>query len=433
MFRGFVTTILAVVLILPGALLADTVKGRIQYMSFKAKSIQIDAKGKSPFMVRFDKNTQYVNAKGPKELGTKDLIEVEYSPGAPATKITKVIFDLPRGVEIGTQELEAIIQGNQDYTLVDARPGKRFGDGHIPTAISIFAKDLEKNLDKLPQDKSKLLIFYCGGPTCPYTGMSIKIAQQHGYTNVKGYQAGLPTWKKAKKPVHASAGWVAKNLNEHHVVIDARSVEKSGKKHIKTAVAMPAGDFKAMTKTFVKEKKPARLPGVSDKGAPIIVYGDSDASKDALTAYQELKKWRYKKVAILEGGFDDWTQQGRPTASGPAADKIVYTRKLKKGAIPSADFVKLEQNRGSVTLLDVRSAKETGKGTLQGEGTLAIPLDDIVANLDKLPKSGEIVTYCSNGIRAEMAYETLKNHGYENVRFLNETLAVKSDGSFRIE
>ncbi len=370
MFRGFITTFLAFMLFFPSVLLADTVKGRIQYMSFKAKSIQIDAMGKSPFMVRFDKNTQYVNVKGPKELGTKDLIEVEFSPGAPATKITKVIFDLPPGVEIGTKELQAIIQGTEDYVLVDARPGKRFGDGHIPTAISIFAKELEKNLDKLPKDKSQLLIFYCGGPTCPYTAMSVKIAQQHGYTNVKGYQGGLPTWKKAKKPVHASAGWLAKNLDEHHVVIDARPVEESAQKHIETAVTMPAEDFKAMTKTFIKEKRIPRLPGVSDKGATVVVYGNGDDDKDALTAYQELKKWRYKKVAILEGGFDEWSKQGRPMASGPAADKIVYTRKLKNGAIPRAEFEKLEQDRGNVTLLDVRSAKETSKGTLQGKGAL---------------------------------------------------------------
>ena len=32
-----------------------------------------------------------------------------------------------------------------------------------------------------------------------------------------------------------------------------------------------------------------------------------------------------------------------------------------------------------------------------------------------------------------MAYETLKNSGFQNVRFLSETLAVKGDGSYRIE
>ena len=164
-------------------------------------------------------------------IGSQFFLVVAHYHRAALGTHHQLIFGLPPGVEIGTKELEAIIQGTEDYVLVDARPGKRFGDGHIPTAISIFAKDLEANLDKLPKDKSQLLIFYCGGPTCPYTAMSVKIAQQHGYTNVKGYQGGLPTWKKAKKPVHASAGWLAKNLDEYHVVIDARPVSDSGQKH----------------------------------------------------------------------------------------------------------------------------------------------------------------------------------------------------------
>ena len=432
MIKKLIATIF-VLIFLPSIGAAEVVKGRIKYISFKASSIQIDVKDKPPAVVKFGKNTQFVNAKSIKELGTKDLIEVEYSPGQPASKITKVIFGLPLGVEISTEELEAIIQGGQDYLLVDARPSKRFGAGHIPTAISIFAKDLEKNLGRLPKDKSMLLVFYCGGPTCPYTGMSIKIAQKHGYTNVKGYQAGLPTWKKSKKPVHASSGWVAKNLDEHHVIIDVRSKDESAQQHIKTAVAMPAGEFKAMTKKFIKAKKPAKLPGVSDKRAPIMLYGNSENGKDVLTAYKELRKWKYKSVAIIEGGLTDWVKDGRPTAKGPARDKIVYTRKLKKGAIPRAEFEKLEKQRTNVTLIDVRSSKENGKGTLKGKGALAIPLDDFDANLDKLPKSGEIVTYCSNGIRAEMAYEYLKNKGYDKVRFLNETLAVKPDGSYRID
>ena len=70
------------------------------------------------------------------------------------------------------------------------------------------------------KDKAGLLVFYCGGPTCPYTGDAVKIAQAAGYTNLKGYQAGLPGWKKAKLPVHAEPSWLAKRLNPQHVVLD---------------------------------------------------------------------------------------------------------------------------------------------------------------------------------------------------------------------
>ena len=433
MINRLTALVLIAILSLSGTAYADTVKGRVKYISKKASTIQLDVTGKPPAVVRFDKNTQFVNAKGIKQLGTKDLLQVEFEPGLPATKITKVVFALPPGVEIDTKAMKAIIKGKEPYLLVDARPGKRFGAGHLPTAISIFAKEQPKKMDMLPSDKSQLLVFYCGGPTCPFTRESVEIAMKAGYTNVKGYQAGMPGWKKAKLPIHASATWVAGNLDEHSVIIDARPLDESTREHIKTAVAIPAAEFKALTRKFIKERKPARLPGVSDKRAPIFVYGNHPDDADVSTAFKELRKWGYKAVAIVEEPFAQWVAQRRPTATGPARTQIAYVRKLKKGAIPRRDFMKLEESRENVVLLDVRTEEEISKGTLQGTGALHIPLDAIEANLDKLPKDTKVVIYCSNGVRSEMAYEALKNKGYQQVAFLNETLKFKPDGSFQFE
>ncbi len=49
--------------------------------------------------------------------------------------------------------------------LVDARPEFKFKKGHIPTAINIPVSKFEKYIGKLPKDKNKLLVFYCGGFT----------------------------------------------------------------------------------------------------------------------------------------------------------------------------------------------------------------------------------------------------------------------------
>jgi hypothetical protein len=50
--------------------------------------------------------------------------------------------------------------------IIDSRPYQpKFANGHIPTAISIPDSQFEKMTDKLPEDKSTLLIFYCEGPT----------------------------------------------------------------------------------------------------------------------------------------------------------------------------------------------------------------------------------------------------------------------------
>ncbi len=53
-----------------------------------------------------------------------------------------------------------------DVLIVDSRPKKaKFNKGYIPTAVSIPDSQFAKMTDKLPKDKSTLLIFYCQGHT----------------------------------------------------------------------------------------------------------------------------------------------------------------------------------------------------------------------------------------------------------------------------
>lgn len=89
---------------------AETVQGRIQHISKKAQTIQLVAKGQPPALVSFDERTRFVNAKGIKDLGTKDLIEVAYAPGQAASRITKVVFDLPAGMEIDAEFLDELMR-----------------------------------------------------------------------------------------------------------------------------------------------------------------------------------------------------------------------------------------------------------------------------------------------------------------------------------
>jgi len=50
--------------------------------------------------------------------------------------------------------------------LIDSRPARaKYDKGHIPMAVSIPDSKFDKMIDKLPKDKSALLIFYCQGPT----------------------------------------------------------------------------------------------------------------------------------------------------------------------------------------------------------------------------------------------------------------------------
>lgn len=419
-------------LAISGLIQAETVKGRIAVVSVQAGTIQVEVKGKekdakpTKVVIRTDANTRYEGAAGLKELGPPDLVEVQREPGQPASSIKKIVFGLPPGVEIDVKGLLAIMTGGAPYHLFDARPGKRFGGGHVPSAKSAFPKD-EDFLSKLPADKNALLVFYCGGPTCPYTGVAVKKAQAAGYTNLKGFQAGLPGWKKAKLPVHSEPGWLAKKLNPQHVVLDVRDRAQSSQLHIQGAVAMPTAELQAMTQRFIDEQRIAELPGVTDQRAPIIVYADSHTSKAALLAYKELRTWGYGKTTILRDGFAGWQAAGLPTASGPAGTEIVYVKKLAPGAISPQEFTGIYSQ---ATLLDVRTDEEVAQtGLISGAQHVALEkLEDAAAGL---PKDREILIYCANGIRAEMAYQTLKGMGIAS-RFLNETVTINKDGSFKL-
>ena len=411
---------------------AETLKGRIAVVSKQAGTIQIDVKNKdksmSKVVIRTDANTAYEGAAGLNELGPPDLVEVQREPGKPANQIKKVVFGLPPGVEIGIQELVGIMTGGQPYYLFDARPGKRFGGGHVPGAQSAFPED-EDFLSKLPTDKSALLVFYCGGPTCPYTGVAVEKSKAAGYDDIRGFQAGLPGWKKAKLPVHSEPKWLAERLNPQHVILDVRDKAQSGQEHIQGAVALPTAELQAMTQQFIDAQQVAQLPGVSDQRAPVIVYAESHTSPAALLAYKELRTWGYGKTTVLAGGFGAWQSERLPTAGGAAATQIVYEKMLAPGAITPEEFLALQQSGEGVLLIDVRSEQEAEAGIISG--ARHIPLESLEDMAPELPKDKELLVYCANGVRAEMAHETLNNLGLKN-RFLNETVTITKDGNFQI-
>jgi len=272
-------------------------------------------------------------------------------------------------------------------------------------------------------------VFYCGGPTCPYTGVAVNKAQEAGYTNLRGFQAGLPGWKKAKLPVHVDASWLAKNLDPQHVILDVRDRALSDRSHIAGAVAMPTAELQAMTKRFIEQQTVAQLPGVSDMRAPLIVYADSHTSPEALLAYKELRSWGYGNTTVLVGGFSAWQAAALPIANGPAAPQIVYQKKLAPGAIAPEEFMALQQAGDGVVLIDVRTTQEVAAGMIAG--ARHIPLESLEDELASLPGDKEILIYCANGIRAEMAHQTLNAKGIKN-RFLNETVTIAKDGSYKI-
>jgi NADPH-dependent 2,4-dienoyl-CoA reductase/sulfur reductase-like enzyme/rhodanese-related sulfurtransferase len=67
--------------------------------------------------------------------------------------------------------------------------------------------------------------------------------------------------------------------------------------------------------------------------------------------------------------------------------------------------------RGAYVLLDVRRPDERAKGFIPG--SIHVPLDEIRACMDELPRDREIVVYCLSGQRSYFACRILSQHGFK--------------------
>jgi hypothetical protein len=149
------------------------VKGQVKAISNKAKTLSLKVKGKGLMLFKFNDTTKFINFTKTKEIKYPTAVVVKYKTVGPdnmALSIKKALISLPKGVtEIKTDEVVALVEKGPkagNYFLVDARPATVASAAHIPTAVSIPVNVLKKKgAELLPKDKSKLLVFYCGGPT----------------------------------------------------------------------------------------------------------------------------------------------------------------------------------------------------------------------------------------------------------------------------
>lgn len=420
-------------LLLCQSLYADTAKGRLEFISNKAQTIQFtDGKTKQKMVIRVNDDTKFVNINKFKDLKDNDLVLVQFEPGQAASSVELVLAEVDPKQLITTREMIEVVQGRQGkYTLVDARPASRYNNGHIPTAINIDPDEFDEKLNMLPQDKGQMVIYYCGGITCPLSPKSGKLAAKQGYTNIRIYNEGMPAWKKAGQFVMVNNDWLAKNLDEQHVILDLRPASEASKSRIKTAVSISLSELQSMGAEFKKNKVKSSqkyLPNLKDKDAHITVYASDTYSPEAVHAFVELRRWSYKNVTILNGGFNAWKAANLPTESGAVKTPITYVKKASPGAIYPEQFKGfVEADKGIV--LDVRTTDEASSGVVKG--AVHIPLDDLEARVAELPKDKPIVTYCATGARASMAYQLLNNLGYAQAQFLDEAIEVDGQGNYK--
>lgn len=176
---------------------------------------------------------------------------------------------------VSTDWVKKQLDSQTDMVLVDARPKKmKYDKGHLPTAVSIPDTQFEKYKDQLPQDKNKLLVFYCGGYKCKLSHKSAERALAMGYTNVKVYSAGYPEWKAmvgASSVAQTSGQKLKAGQQEGSIdiemfkkivadnpesiyLVDVRDKDEFEKGSFKSAVNIPVEELENKIKTLPSDK-----------------------------------------------------------------------------------------------------------------------------------------------------------------------------------
>ncbi len=329
----------------------------------------------------------------------------------------------------------AAIPKRDNVMIVDSRPmARKYNIGHVPTAVSIPDRKLDEMAGMLPEDKSALLIFYCGGLKCALSHKSAYKAERLGYTNIKVYAAGYPDWIKNGNPGSVSAAYVKKLIDEkaNVVIIDARpKARKYDAGHVPTAISIPTRKFDELTHL---------LP--ADKATPLIFY--CGGLKCALSPKGAAKaiELGYTDVMLFQAGYPAWKEvygagptksETMPPVTNVQAAKPMIETGDEPDTITFDSFKKLvAEAPDSVHLIDVRDPEEFEAGSFPT--AINMTVDDVEENVAELPNDKPIIFVCATGARSGEAYDIVRPEREDlEIYFLNATVEYAKDGSFTLQ
>ncbi len=326
-------------------------------------------------------------------------------------------------VDFDYMKQQVEIPPKKGVVLIDSRPtGRKYDLGHIPGSVNIPDSMFDKHADKLPADKSTLLIFYCEGFDCALSHNSAAKAEKLGYTNIKVYAAGYPEWIAKGMQGAVSTAYVKKLLDDKadFVLVDARPGRVFAKGAIPGAVNIPETSF---------DKDAAKLP--ADKAKLVVVYcGGLDCVLSDKVA-EKAKKLGYSNVMTYPEGYPAWTKAYGEAQ--PAKAPVAIEAGKEKGSMAVASFERImKESPDSIMLVDVRDAKEFAKGSVKG--AVNIPIGQLEKQIDGLPAGKPIVFLCGTGARAGEAYDMVKLLKADlPVYFLDAEIKFLGEGNYSIK
>ncbi len=338
--------------------------------------------------------------------------------------------------DLAPEVLKALIDRQEDLTILDMRTPEEYGRFCIPGGINVPGGELIHWVDELR--KKPAVIVNCAGRTRSIIGAAA--LRRLGLTNVRALRNGTMGWVLAgfqleNKPSRfgkaslnqsgalAAAERIAAEenisstppdevarLNDGdgvHYLIDVRSEAEFTAGHIAGSINLPGGQAVQRADDFVAVRN-GDIIFISDHGARAV-----------MAAYW-YRQMGFKHVSVLQGGLNGWRAGGRSVAVASAAAEPLAIGMARRGLrfIGAAELFKLSESTSSL-ILHVGTSLEHENAHVSGakwicRGWIDVKIPELFPD-----RARQIVLTCADGRQSIFAARQLARGGYGNVLVLD--------------
>lgn len=232
--------------------------------------------------------------------------------------------------------------------------------------------------------------------------------------------------------------WLEEQLDHPDLrVLDVRSAEAYAEGHVPGAVRVELSTLSREVDGVAGMLLPpgeyaTRMGALGVDASKIVVVYDDNWGMPAARVLWGLRRYGHANVVLLTGGWDRWSEEGRPASTDnvtPAPTHFVVNEDGDQ--IATRSWILAQLKRPDLVLVDTRTPAEFDQGHVPTavnwdwmngvpvEGWDALRQDDAVraelAALGITPDK-EVVTYCRSGARASHTYVLLRELGFRRVR-----------------
>ena len=342
------------------------------------------------------------------------------------------------------QSLDALLNGNTQFALIDVRETGEYNNAHIPGASLIPRRDLETQIaDAVPHAATPVVLCDDDGRRAT---LAAETLERLGYSDVSALDGGINRWVTQEYPTEWGVNVPSKDFGEkvevvHHVpeidavelheriesgeeivILDTRTPEEYQRLCIPGGRSVPGAELALRIIDITKD--------MGNDGTVVINCAGRTRS---IIGTRVLQRMGLPNVVGLKNGTAGWALAGYVLEAGAdrlelpsLSDEGVAAAEAYADRLADEDGVQYIDTEGlqalmarrtdeTVYLVDVRTAKEYADGHIPGfrwfAGGQAVQRSDEVAVVKNCP----IVFCCDGRARAAITASWYRQMGHEHV------------------